>query len=50
MAEAYWATGAKAKAIAILKKITAVTMPDDPADYQNDLKKAAELLKKYEKK
>ena len=45
-AQAYVDAGQRDKAIAVLKKINDVKEPEDPAEYDDNMKDAKELLKK----
>lgn len=48
LAEAYMEVGDKEKAIAVLKRAFTVTAPEDPGEFDDNLKDARELLKKLE--
>jgi len=48
LAKAYESIGEKAKAVEMLKRMMAVSNPDDPAEYPDDVKDAKALLEKLE--
>ncbi len=46
LAEAYLALGEREKAVAVLRKVSEVREPSDPAEYPDNLREARELLKR----
>ncbi|MBI5210733.1 MAG: hypothetical protein HY927_12245 [Elusimicrobia bacterium] len=48
LAEAYLDAGQKGKAVAVCKAVLEVKSPEDPAEFEDNIKEARELLKKLE--